>query len=124
MSTLIANVINYVMAEKRSVTKIAPENIRLRLEAREGYAAKEYRIQHGNIEVRTLHIHCRHNPCEDRWQQLTPEQVSAEVERNSAIAQWAERRLGWSHLLQACMGQELCEWRDTAASAHQSGSAA
>ncbi len=36
---------------------------------------------------------------------LTPEQLSIHVERNTVVAQWLERRLGWRRLLQACVDQ-------------------
>jgi hypothetical protein len=41
---------------------------------------------------------------------LTPQQLSTHVERNTVVAQWLERRLGWRRLLQACVSQEPHDW--------------
>ena len=83
-----------------------PVNIRLRLEAHDGRTAREYRIQNGTVEQRTLHIHSSHNLFKDCWHRLTSEELSLEVERNTILAQWLERRLGWRRLLHACLSQE------------------
>jgi hypothetical protein len=86
--------------------------MRLRLESGEDSPAKEYRIEDGKVEVRTL------DPdggsvrrTGSVWWQLTPEQLSIHVERNTVVAQWLERRLGWRRLLQACVGQEPTMWK-------------
>src|SRR5216683_3652923 len=78
--------------------------------------AKEYRIEDGNVEVRTLdpeggsHQGGSHRRTGNVWWRLTPEQLSIHVERNTVVAQWMERRLGWRRLLQACVGQEPSMW--------------
>jgi hypothetical protein len=87
-------------------------SMRLRLESGNGSPAKEYRIEDGNVEVRTLDP----DGGSDRrtgsvWQRLTPEQLSIHVERNTVVAQWLECRLGWRRLLQACVGQEPSMWK-------------
>jgi hypothetical protein len=87
------------------------KNMRLRLEAEDGTAAREYRIDDGNVEVRNLHSPNCHDSPENSWQRLTPAQLSIQVERNTVVAQWLERRLGWRRLLQACSNQETGEWR-------------
>jgi hypothetical protein len=81
-------------------------SMRLRLESGDGSPAKEYRIEDGNVEVRTL------DPgggsvrrTGSVWSRLTSEQLSNHVEHNTVVAQWLERRLGWRRLLQACVGQ-------------------
>jgi hypothetical protein len=78
-------------------------SMQLRLESRDGYSAKEYRIEDGKVEVRTL-------ACESDdggvWSRLTPEQLSIHVKRNTVVARWLERRLGWRLLLRACVGEE------------------
>ena len=81
-------------------------SMRLRLGSGDGSPAKEYRIEDGNVEVRAL------DPEDGSvrrtggvWWRLTPEQLSNHVERNTVVAQWLERRLGWRRLLQACVGQ-------------------
>jgi hypothetical protein len=85
--------------------------MRLRLESGDGPAVKEYRIERGNVEVRSLHP-------EDPsgydtgtvWRRLTPEELSIQVEGNTVVAQWLERRLGWRRLLQACVSHEPNTW--------------
>jgi len=87
-------------------------NMRLRLESVNGSPAKEYRIEQGNVEVRTLDPEggsVRRGG--SVWWRLTPEQLSIHVERDTVVAQWLERRLGWRRLLQACVGQELSVWK-------------
>jgi len=86
------------------------ENVRLRLEAADGSATKEYRIDDGKVEVRSLYSHSRYDPPESSWHRLTPQQLSTHVERNTVVAQWLERRLGWRRLLQACVNQEPHDW--------------
>jgi len=86
--------------------------MRLRLEPGNGSAAKEYRIEDGNVEVRTLDPEGgAHRRTGSEWWRLTPEQLSIHVERNTVVAQWLERRLGWRRLLQACVGQEASMWK-------------
>jgi hypothetical protein len=85
--------------------------MRLRLEAENGTAATEYRIDDGNVEVRNLHPPGSHDSAENSWQRLTPEQLSTQVEHNTVVAQWLERRLGWRRLVQACSNQETQHWR-------------
>jgi hypothetical protein len=86
-------------------------SMRLRLEAEDGSAAREYRIDDGNVEVRNLQPPGGDDSAENSWQRLTPAQLSMQVERNTVVAQWLERRLGWRRLLQACNNQETENWR-------------
>jgi hypothetical protein len=85
-------------------------NVQLHLEAADGSATEEYRICDGKVEVRTLHPHSGFDPPECSWHRLTPQQLSTHVERNTVVAQWLERRLGWRRLLQACVSQEPHDW--------------
>jgi hypothetical protein len=86
-------------------------SMRLRLESGDGSPEKEYRLENGNVEVRTLDSEGGSNGRTGRvWWRLTPEQLSIHVERNTVVAQWLERRLGWRRLLQACVGQEPSMW--------------
>jgi len=87
-------------------------SMRLRLESGDGSPVREYRIEDGNVEVRSL------DPEDGSvrrtgsvWWRLTPEQLSIHVERNTVVAQWLECRLGWRRLLQACVGQEPGMWK-------------
>ena len=88
------------------------EYVRLRLESGDGSPAKEYRIEDGKVEVRTLDPEggSVRGPG-GVWWQLTPEQLSIHVKGNSVVAQWLERRLGWRRLLQACVGQQPDMWK-------------
>jgi hypothetical protein len=90
---------------------MAQETVRLRLEAENGLATQEYRVDDGKVEVRNLYPYSAYAPPESRWQRLTAQQLSVHVERNTVVAQWLERRLGWRRLLQACVGQEPYQWR-------------
>ena len=85
---------------------MSEESRQLLLESRKGLA-KEYRIADGRVEVRTLDCGADHG---NAWSRLTPEQLSTHVKRNTVVARWLERRLGWRHLLQACVGQEPSMW--------------
>ncbi len=81
-------------------------SMRLRLESGDDSPAKEYRIEDGNVEVRTLDPEGESvRRTGSVWWRLTPEQLSIHVERNTVVAQWLEHRLGWRRLLQACVGQ-------------------
>lgn len=75
----------------------------LRLEAADGTAIEEYRIDHGAVEVRRLLELDDHGA---GWRRLTPAQLRDHVNRKTLLAQWLERRLGWRRLLRACLGEE------------------
>jgi hypothetical protein len=82
-------------------------NMRLLLESFDGSPANEYRVEDGNVEVRTLDPEGVSVRCiRTVWRRLTPGQLSNHVERNTVVAQWLERRLGWRWLLQACVADE------------------
>jgi hypothetical protein len=72
------------------------------LESMDHSAVKEYRIKDGKVEARILD--CGSDQ-ESAWWELTPEQLSIHVRRNTAVARWVERTLGWRPLLRACVGQ-------------------
>ena len=90
-------------------------SMRLRLESGNGSPAKDYRIEDANVEVRMLDREDgsdRSDRCTGSiWSRLSPEQLSIHVERNTVVAKWLERRLGWRRLLQACVGQEPSMWK-------------
>ncbi len=89
---------------------MAEKNVRLRLEAENGLATQEYRVDDGKVEVRSLHPRSGYAPPETSWHRLTAQQLRTHVERNTAVAQWLERRIGWRRLLQACVSQQPHEW--------------
>jgi hypothetical protein len=74
----------------------------LRVESPDG-CAEEYRIGEGEVEVRQL----QHRIEEERgWHRLTPGELTAHVNRNTVVAQWLMRRLGWRRLLRACVADQ------------------
>ena len=77
-------------AGKRGIDTMVEENVQLCLEAADGSATKQYRIDNGKAEVRTLHSHNGYDPPESGWHRLTPQQLSTHVERNTVVAQWLE----------------------------------
>jgi hypothetical protein len=83
-----------------------PIKAQLILQPTQDNPAKAYRIQDGNVEVRSL------NGGSDEgsgWWRLSPQQISTHVERNTVVARWLESRMGWRRLLQACVGQDVSE---------------
>ncbi len=73
----------------------------LRLETSDGI--EEYRIRNGDIEVRQLQYPAE----EDRvWYRLTAEELKEHVNRNTVVAQWLKRRMGWRPLLRACVAEQ------------------
>jgi hypothetical protein len=77
---------------------------RFRVESGDPAATEEYRIVEGAVEVRGINnTFDKYVPIS--WLRLTPEQLSVHVERNTAVAQWLERCLGWRKLLLACVGE-------------------
>ena len=75
----------------------------LRLEAPGGRAIEDYRIHNTDVEVRRIQGRTQ-DDCD--WRQLTAEELTEHVYRNSIVAQWLERRLGRQRLLRACIGQQ------------------
>jgi hypothetical protein len=79
-----------------------PIPIHFRLEAADGHAAEEYRLHQQNIEVRRL----QPNQREVVWHRLTADEIAGHVKRNTVVARWLERRLGWRRLLWACQPED------------------
>jgi len=75
----------------------------LRLEAADGSAIEEYRIDQGAVEVRRL---SDFGDLGAGWRRLTSVQLRDHVNRKTLLAQWLERRLGWRRLLRACLDEE------------------
>jgi hypothetical protein len=72
------------------------------LESLNHVPVKEYRVtKDGKIEARLLDCGFEQ---ESEWAEVSPEQLSSHVRRNTAVARWAERSLGWRRLLWACVG--------------------
>jgi hypothetical protein len=66
-------------------------------------APKQYRIKDGRVEARVVD---GTSDQENAWWRLSPEQLSNHVRRNTRVARWLERNLGWRRLLRACVGEE------------------
>jgi hypothetical protein len=65
---------------------------------------KEYRVTaEGKIEARLVDGGA---DTEKDWREVLPAQLSSHVRRNTAVARWLERTLGWRRLLWACIGEE------------------
>jgi len=64
---------------------------------------REYRIRDGKVEARELNAG---RGKEEDWTEVSSEQLSTHVLRNTVIARWLERNLGWRRLLWACVGEE------------------
>ena len=75
----------------------------LRLEAPDGSTVEEFRVSNGQIDTRQIRQpNERHSEPDGEWRQLTPEELSEHVRRNTAVSQWLKHRLGWRRLLRAC----------------------
>lgn len=74
----------------------------LRVEDPDGRTVAEYRIRDEEVEVRHLPVS---TDDEDGWYQLSTEDLTSHVNRNTAIAQWLTRRLGWRRLLRLCIDE-------------------
>ncbi len=70
-------------------------------------AAREYRIVGESVEARDLD---KNSAKRTSWWKLTPAQLSNHVKRNTEVARWLEKRLGWRRLLWACIGEDSW-WR-------------
>jgi hypothetical protein len=81
----------------------------LRVEDPGGRTVAEYRIRDEAVEVRHLPLLAND---EDGWYQLTPEDLTSHVSRNTPVAQWLTRRLGWRRLLRACVSERELYYLD------------
>jgi hypothetical protein len=81
----------------------------LRVEDENGRTVAEYRIRGEEVEVRHLPLL---TDDENEWYRLTAEDLTSHVSRNTAVAQWLTRRLGWKRLLRACIREESIHYLD------------
>src|SRR5579863_8701287 len=82
----------------------------LRVEDPDGLTVAEYRLWDDQVEMRHLPLSSED---EEGWYRLTPEDLASHVSRNTAIAHWLMRRLGWRRLLRACTREERVRYLDT-----------
>jgi hypothetical protein len=113
LSAMPSNCDEYGLWPRNGVSHMALTPMCLRLESSDGQA-NEYRIRQGTIEVRELQA----GENEGDWQRVTPEQLTDHVNRNTVVAQWLMRRLGWRRLLRAC----VTDWELYAAESGLTGS--
>ena len=78
---------------------------RLRLDAPDGSPWEDYRIENGHVEMHVPDVEAK--PQKGSWRQLTPEQITWHVMRNTVVAQWLQRRIGLHALLRACTQQSV-----------------
>lgn len=75
----------------------------LRVEDPDGRTVAEYRIREEEVEVRHLPLF---DSDENEWYRLTTEDLTSHVSRNTAVAEWLTRRLGWRRLLRLCVNKQ------------------
>ena len=80
----------------------------LRLEMPDG-VSEEFRICDGQVEARQLRFD---STGDQQWHRLDPEQIADHVNRNTVVAQWLMRRLGWRRLVRACIREESVHYLD------------
>ena len=75
----------------------------LRIDATDGSPVTDYRIENGNVELRTHTTPSDGGTVsEGQWERLTPAQLSSHVLAGTVLAQWLTRRLGVHSLVRAC----------------------
>jgi hypothetical protein len=74
---------------------------KLRLEPGNGSRVEDYRIENGEVEMRSIDSE-QGDESHRRWQRLTKEQLIAHVMGNTVVAQWLQRRMGVHSLLRTC----------------------
>jgi hypothetical protein len=75
---------------------------RLRIESSDGSPAREYCVNNGSVQFRTL----ASDGAKSVWRSLTPFKLRGHVERNTVVAQWLQHRMGWRRLLLACVAED------------------
>jgi hypothetical protein len=86
--------------------------ITLLLENVDGSPTEEYRVVDGEIQVRGFSP----NGLEDnsKWRTLSPEELTAHVEKSTIVSHWLRQRLGWRALLRACVADQRGLYGDAA----------
>jgi hypothetical protein len=75
---------------------------RLRLDPGNGFPVVDYRIENGCVETRTLEPGAGSSIVERQWQQVTPEELTSQVMKDTLLARWLSRRMGVFQLICAC----------------------
>lgn len=76
---------------------------RLRIDLGNGSPALDYRIGNGCVESRSVGTGRECGATTDqRWQRLTPKELSSHVMADTVVAQWLRKRMGVHKLIRAC----------------------
>jgi len=76
---------------------------RLHIDPCDGSPVVDYRIENGCVERQSPETAAEGGTkTEERWQRLTPEQLSSHVMADTVVAQWLCRRMGVHRLIRAC----------------------
>lgn len=75
---------------------------RLRIDPGDGSPALDYRIENGCVESRFVETGGECTTTDQRWQRLTPEELSSHVMADTVVAQWLHKRMGVHRLIRAC----------------------
>jgi hypothetical protein len=78
---------------------------RLRIDPGIGSPAMDYRIENGLVERRTVEPLREGSAAPEKWQQLTPEELTSHVMAETIVARWLGRRMGFRWLIRACNQQ-------------------
>ena len=78
------------------------------LETTDQSKVTQFRINtDGRIRIETRNLKCGSE--ESGWREASPNLLSGHVMKNTVVARWLERNLGWRRLLRACVGLEPAE---------------
>src|SRR5260370_42186296 len=76
---------------------------RLRIARYDGSAVADYPTEDDGVESRALQTATEGSSAtENRWERLTPEQLSSHIRNDSVVARWLRRRMGVQPLIRAC----------------------
>jgi hypothetical protein len=78
---------------------------RLRIDPGIGSPAIDYRIENDLVERRTVEPIREGSAALEKWQRLTPEELTAHVMADTIVARWLSRRMGFRWLIRACNQQ-------------------
>ena len=81
---------------------------RLRIDVGDGSTVRDYRIEDGSVQSRSLRVRHGKSPVvEEDWHLLTPQQLNSLVKANKVLAHWLSRRMGIFKAVRACTDNSL-----------------
>jgi hypothetical protein len=84
-----------------------PSEARLRIDPGDGSSVADYRLVDGMVEMRVLGCDGRiDRSTGSPWRQLPALELVGHVERNTTVARWLQRRMGFRAVLRACLGPD------------------